>query len=701
MIEGGRFEATSARRVRGAGGRHAGPETAEAARAHPLLALQQAAGNRAVGSLVQALRAGRSATLAPPRIQRKCAACAAGATPCAGCSREDELSSAPRGVQARVAVGPVDDPLEREADQLAALVTGSAGPAPVARPSPGPHDQAQRAPSPEAAARPAAGAGLDHASALTSGGEPLPSPVRGFYEDRFGHDFEGVRVHVGGEAARRTEAIDALAFTYGHHVWLGRDQAVAPSFVLAHELAHVVQQTRPAQPSAPVVRRFGSPEHVQIGKNALPGQTVLIMGYGQVPFGEVIAMTGDFFESLQQMQDVARTGPAGKEQIDLVRWKVNGSAGAKPAVSAGVEDAVEDRYRRLAARNESHFSTGSSPGNSNRERYIDLHAKAIQASYDEAMILTYLLNHPSAPMVVPRFSGEALEASADHFLTDAFSAGHIRTPRGQVQSHWNAMYPNFTDNFVDLISCYMAAFVRDVDRPTVLGIPVSVGMIKDQIKPTIQSMAGAALANFGIGDLISIAMHDADNKGLDVVSTTGPKGSVGGRWRAVGDDMLYPKTASAAATATSQMVESAVKVSFAEVGAARSLGMGTGTGALSAMKNSANFRALDLIPREDTSAASTNPTFAWKAADIRALPTNLQKLVAAQLDPGTQVRNQLDALSVPACQGGAHAELAWSCFKSHLLSRTFEILALSCEGTTCPPGNNNPCAKPVVTACPP
>jgi hypothetical protein len=81
--------------------------------------------------------------------------------------------------------------------------------------------------------------------ALQSGGQPLPTPVRTFYEDRFGRDFGDVRVHTGAESARANDDVSAYAFTYGNHVWLGRDQRVEPSFLLAHELAHVVQQKQP------------------------------------------------------------------------------------------------------------------------------------------------------------------------------------------------------------------------------------------------------------------------------------------------------------------------------------------------------------------------------------------------------------------------------------------------------------------------
>jgi hypothetical protein len=88
----------------------------------------------------------------------------------------------------------------------------------------------------------------DESSELTTGGVPLAAGVRAFYEHQFGRDFSAVRLHSGLDAARRNDQLDAYAFTYGHHVWLGGGQDVsAPSMVLAHELAHVIQQTRPPE----------------------------------------------------------------------------------------------------------------------------------------------------------------------------------------------------------------------------------------------------------------------------------------------------------------------------------------------------------------------------------------------------------------------------------------------------------------------
>jgi hypothetical protein len=162
-------------------------------------------------------------------------------------SARSGVSSAPVRIQRRVNVGPVRDPLEYEADRIAELVTGERAPAPTAatmRLAAAEAETAHEKREPH----------LDESeNALTSGGAPMPQAVRSFYEERFGYDFSGVRIHVGDEASRRSQAMNAHAFTFAHHVWLGADQRVGRSFVLAHELAHVIQQTHRA--AAPAVRR--------------------------------------------------------------------------------------------------------------------------------------------------------------------------------------------------------------------------------------------------------------------------------------------------------------------------------------------------------------------------------------------------------------------------------------------------------------
>jgi hypothetical protein len=64
-------------------------------------------------------------------------------------------------------------------------------------------------------------------------------------EARFGHDFSRVRVHTDATAAEAARAVHALAFTAGEHIVFASGQyapAGTGKRLLAHELAHVVQQ---------------------------------------------------------------------------------------------------------------------------------------------------------------------------------------------------------------------------------------------------------------------------------------------------------------------------------------------------------------------------------------------------------------------------------------------------------------------------
>ncbi|MGH3510781.1 MAG: DUF4157 domain-containing protein [Candidatus Dormibacteria bacterium] len=102
--------------------------------------------------------------------------------------------------------------------------------------------------APSGIGTPAVGALRELVSGLdAAGGRPLEPGVREAMEIRFGHDFGHVRVHVGGSLAAGAAAIDARAFTYGRHVAFAPGE-YAPSTpagqrLLAHELAHVIQQS--------------------------------------------------------------------------------------------------------------------------------------------------------------------------------------------------------------------------------------------------------------------------------------------------------------------------------------------------------------------------------------------------------------------------------------------------------------------------
>jgi hypothetical protein len=81
-------------------------------------------------------------------------------------------------------------------------------------------------------------------------GAALDPAIRSRLEPRFGFDFSRIRVHTGPDAARAAAGAGALAYTVGPHIVFGegRYNPASPSGLrlLAHELAHAVQQGRAA-----------------------------------------------------------------------------------------------------------------------------------------------------------------------------------------------------------------------------------------------------------------------------------------------------------------------------------------------------------------------------------------------------------------------------------------------------------------------
>lgn len=82
---------------------------------------------------------------------------------------------------------------------------------------------------------------------LRSPGTPLDPATRAFMEPRFGHDFSNVRLHTNAKAAESARAVNAQAYTVGSAIGFGAGQympnTLAGRALLAHELAHVIQQS--------------------------------------------------------------------------------------------------------------------------------------------------------------------------------------------------------------------------------------------------------------------------------------------------------------------------------------------------------------------------------------------------------------------------------------------------------------------------
>jgi Domain of unknown function (DUF4157)/Novel toxin 16 len=214
-------------------------------------------------------------------IQRKCSCCA---------TEEDE-------VQAKLPVSEPNDPLEQEADRFAERVmqalppTVSRGAAPAVR-----RDvlddavQQVEAISEEEETRPRAtrpgtamakrrGTGpltLPVNAIPRNGGRSLEPEVQHFFSERTGLDFAHVRIHADAEAATSASRLAARAYTVGSNIYFGRGEYEPRSregrTLLAHELAHVVQQSQEAQPrmKAGQLRMSAAPPSVLRQSKLLP-----------------------------------------------------------------------------------------------------------------------------------------------------------------------------------------------------------------------------------------------------------------------------------------------------------------------------------------------------------------------------------------------------------------------------------------------
>jgi len=191
---------------------------------------------------------GLSRLLEAPQLQRKCSC----GGRCPRCSGREELLGVRsiRGTGLRVSE-PADR-FEREADRAAEQV--------MRMPDSGMQWQEGGGP------RPARSSGWDRAAggSPTGSSQPLPRSVRSFFEPRFGHDFSRVRVHADQRAAESARVLRANAYTVGHDLVFGAGQYAPGSTrgrrLLAHELAHVVQQGGPQRyQEAPSAERASVP----------------------------------------------------------------------------------------------------------------------------------------------------------------------------------------------------------------------------------------------------------------------------------------------------------------------------------------------------------------------------------------------------------------------------------------------------------
>lgn len=183
-------------------------------------------------------------------LQRKCA-CGGNPGPageCTECRRKRELDGT---LQAKLRVNQPGDRYEREADRISESVvrrpaTEVRGPETLSRPTSTQRCAASSTPAATWDAPPIV------SEVLRTRGRPLDPATRATMESRFLHDFEAVRVHDTEAAAASAESVQAKAYTVGNDIVFGKGMYSpandAGRRLLAHELAHVLQQRGQSRP---------------------------------------------------------------------------------------------------------------------------------------------------------------------------------------------------------------------------------------------------------------------------------------------------------------------------------------------------------------------------------------------------------------------------------------------------------------------
>lgn len=447
-------------------------------------------------------------------------------------------------------------------------------------------------------------------------------------ESRFGYSFDAVRVHTGPAADETATALESRAFTLGHEVVFAegnyRPGTVAGHRLLAHELAHVVQQGKarrgkgPAPvailPQAPrLVQRWEGLEHRKVGNRAqnefpfhgtiltdmtalratprkdpeapysntkadiLSGATILVLGSergwmqvliesgkaqdkqgrivsaetmtgyishelitksGEVfdaelpvrgglvlTYGDLVAFGGDHFKDFAELAGEASSA-AGRARLTKLQNLTKNEATLYPAYedAATISKEYAERYKNLALENVSHFSGGGTALTTWQKQHREAILDALEAGK----------RRDSGALA----GAYAVNAFADHYLTDSFSSGHIRVPREQVIIFYKNLAHEVFQHIIDHVSTRLGnrifellqhdywrvrQFGDEGDRQN------AITRVRATVMARIAEEGGVAKVEeqFGlvVAGAISKIMHDRENTlGLQVVSKRHPEG---------------------------------------------------------------------------------------------------------------------------------------------------------------------------------
>jgi hypothetical protein len=323
---------------------------------------------------------------------------------------------------------------------------------------------------------------------------------------------------------------------------------------------------------------FDTGEHVLTGGDLYPDQLLV----GQSPgvlfsYGELISM-GDLYETAEDMMkaDVTELGRL-KKLIDRSTEYYRGGKRDKSLdvgddewdAATGGDDTHQGRYLKLAEENYNHFSPNTIFTDSvaqsiwrqtNKPTWEMYHRQAIKAAQEMALDpqnqnVSYV---PVYPLIVNAFG--------DHFLTDAFSSGHLIN-KELIIAYFKANFFS-GDSLNDDADAFFERVADEAwEHPEVSGefskledtkwarwhgIPLPFHAdIDSPGRFKILLTKAAEQEPERIGNFVVKAIHDKLNKdGIEVVNAAGD-----GPWTLFGDGHLDPTTLAIMRKAVQQSVD--------------------------------------------------------------------------------------------------------------------------------------------------
>lgn len=282
-------------------------------------------------------------------------------------------------------------------------------------------------------------------------------------------------------------------------------------------------------PTQSTLARFVGSEHEALGNTT--GASIDLGNGVVLTWGEVVALAGDEYGSLADLLADTRDD-AGKARLRaaLEHDRIPGAIAATlPEPTAAQRADHEAKYIQLAMHNVDHFPDHSAALNA----WGNHHAAAV-----ELAVQAGLSNDPSGMNLA-----YANEAFGEHYLTDCYSGGHIRTPRTAIVNFYTVFGDHITSTMVDsLRTRLIEALVTEASPQT--SVPdfwlrhKIRGHVEPGIENAITNLGGmsklAEYVGLGIGGAISGAMHDEEGRnGVQVASDDHPE-----QWTAYGDGDL-------------------------------------------------------------------------------------------------------------------------------------------------------------------